>query len=88
MQLLLDVFIFPSWNLAILTLEWCKQNNFNKYVIQGEERGPNYVGRILEFFETMEGEYYFNVQWFFRAEDTVRILILLYFSDDSWSVFI
>ncbi|XXG78106.1 hypothetical protein AAC387_Pa08g2120 [Persea americana] len=39
--------------------------------VKGEERGPNYVGRILEFFETMEGEYYFNVQWFFRAEDTV-----------------
>ncbi|RWR86840.1 DNA cytosine-5-methyltransferase CMT2-like protein isoform X1 [Cinnamomum micranthum f. kanehirae] len=37
----------------------------------GEERGPNYVGRILEFFETVEGEYYFSVQWFFRAEDTV-----------------
>ncbi|KAJ4952365.1 hypothetical protein NE237_029197 [Protea cynaroides] len=33
--------------------------------------GPNYVGKILEFFKTMDGEDYFRVQWFFRAEDTV-----------------
>lgn len=26
---------------------------------------------ILEFFKTTEGEDYFRVQWFFRAEDTV-----------------
>ncbi|VFQ89132.1 unnamed protein product [Cuscuta campestris] len=30
-----------------------------------------HVGRILEFFKTTEGEDYFRVQWFFRAEDTV-----------------
>ncbi|KAL9177383.1 hypothetical protein ABFS82_01G055000 [Erythranthe guttata] len=30
-----------------------------------------HIGRILEFFRTMEGEDYFRVQWFFRAEDTV-----------------
>ncbi|XP_038980599.1 DNA (cytosine-5)-methyltransferase CMT2-like isoform X2 [Phoenix dactylifera] len=39
--------------------------------VKGEKGKPNYVGRILEFFETIRGEYYFTVQWFFRAEDTV-----------------
>ncbi|KAL2551141.1 DNA (cytosine-5)-methyltransferase CMT2 [Forsythia ovata] len=37
--------------------------------IKGE--GKKHVGRVLEFFKTTEGEDYFRVQWFFRAEDTV-----------------
>ncbi|KAL6864864.1 hypothetical protein ACP4OV_016015 [Aristida adscensionis] len=39
--------------------------------IKGPEGKPNYVGRLLEFFETTTGDYYCSVQWFFRAEDTV-----------------
>ncbi|XP_062179243.1 DNA (cytosine-5)-methyltransferase CMT2-like isoform X2 [Phragmites australis] len=39
--------------------------------IKGPEGKPHYIGRLLEFFETTAGEYYFSVQWFFRAEDTV-----------------
>ncbi|XP_057800624.1 DNA (cytosine-5)-methyltransferase CMT2-like isoform X1 [Salvia miltiorrhiza] len=39
--------------------------------VKGPKGRPNYVGKILEFFETMDGENYFSVQWFFRAEDTV-----------------
>ncbi|PAN16647.1 hypothetical protein PAHAL_3G074800 [Panicum hallii] len=39
--------------------------------IKGPEGKPHYIGRLLEFFETSAGEYYFSVQWFFRAEDTV-----------------
>ncbi|XP_073055558.1 DNA (cytosine-5)-methyltransferase 1-like [Primulina eburnea] len=35
---------------------------------EGEKK---HVGRILEFFKTTEGEEYFRVQWFYRAEDTV-----------------
>ncbi|CAI9095176.1 OLC1v1031059C2 [Oldenlandia corymbosa var. corymbosa] len=38
--------------------------------IKGEGR-KHHIGRILEFFKTEEGEDYFRVQWFFRAEDTV-----------------
>ncbi|EPS61564.1 hypothetical protein M569_13232, partial [Genlisea aurea] len=38
--------------------------------VKGEET-KEHIGRILEFFKTMEGEDYFRVQWFFRAEDTV-----------------
>ncbi|KAG8381651.1 hypothetical protein BUALT_Bualt06G0143700 [Buddleja alternifolia] len=39
--------------------------------VKGPKGGSNYVGRILEFFETVDGEDFFRVQWFFRAEDTV-----------------
>nr|CAB3459800.1 unnamed protein product [Digitaria exilis] len=39
--------------------------------IKGPEGKPHYIGRLLEFFETIAGERYFSVQWFFRAEDTV-----------------
>ncbi|GJN35744.1 hypothetical protein PR202_gb24547 [Eleusine coracana subsp. coracana] len=37
---------------------------------KGPEGKPHYIGRLLEFFETTAGDYYFRVQWFFRAEDT------------------
>ncbi|RLN28488.1 DNA (cytosine-5)-methyltransferase 3-like isoform X1 [Panicum miliaceum] len=39
--------------------------------IKGPAGKLHYIGRLLEFFETSAGEYYFSVQWFFRAEDTV-----------------
>nr|XP_015639451.1 DNA (cytosine-5)-methyltransferase CMT2-like isoform X2 [Oryza sativa Japonica Group] len=39
--------------------------------VKGPEGKPNYIGRLLEFFETKTGECYFRVQWFFTAEDTV-----------------
>ncbi|KAM0930756.1 hypothetical protein ACQ4PT_000686 [Festuca glaucescens] len=39
--------------------------------VKGPEGKPNYISRILEFFETVTGERYCRVQWFFRAEDTI-----------------
>ncbi|CAA0813098.1 DNA (cytosine-5)-methyltransferase CMT2 [Striga hermonthica] len=39
--------------------------------VKGPKGGSDYVGKIIEFFETIDGEDYFRVQWFFRAEDTV-----------------
>ncbi|KAF7042152.1 hypothetical protein CFC21_051827 [Triticum aestivum] len=39
--------------------------------VKGPEGKPDYIGKILEFFETVAGEYYCRVQWFFRAEDTI-----------------
>ena len=44
--------------------------------VQGPEGKPNYISRILEFFETVVGERYCRVQWFFRAEDTVSYGVL------------
>ena len=45
-------------------------------LLQGPEGKANYIGKILEFFETVAGEYYCRVQWFFRAEDTVSSVVL------------
>lgn len=38
--------------------------------VKGEEGKADYIGRILEFFETTDGNQYFSTQWFYRAEDT------------------
>ncbi|KAL9225077.1 hypothetical protein vseg_001043 [Gypsophila vaccaria] len=39
--------------------------------VKGEKGEKNFVGKIIEFFKTMDDEGYFRVQWFYRAEDTV-----------------
>ncbi|XP_057541333.1 DNA (cytosine-5)-methyltransferase CMT3-like isoform X2 [Amaranthus tricolor] len=39
--------------------------------VKGLKGKKNFIGRIVEFFKTMDDEDYFRVQWFFRAEDTV-----------------
>ncbi|KAK7360619.1 hypothetical protein VNO77_02626 [Canavalia gladiata] len=38
--------------------------------IKGEEE-ENHVGKIIEFFQTTDGQNYFRVQWFYRIQDTV-----------------
>lgn len=40
-------------------------------IIQAGDGEPDYIGRIVEFFETIDKQLYFTAQWFFRAEDTV-----------------
>ena len=49
---------------------------YGKYLLQGNG-GQKHIGRILEFFETTDGEHYFRVQWFYKVEDTVSIQIVL-----------
>ncbi|KAI3876616.1 hypothetical protein MKX03_013318 [Papaver bracteatum] len=39
--------------------------------IQAEKGEKDYIGRIVEFFETNKKEPYIAVKWFYRAEDTV-----------------
>ncbi|XP_021762072.1 DNA (cytosine-5)-methyltransferase CMT2-like isoform X1 [Chenopodium quinoa] len=39
--------------------------------VKGEKRKKNFIGKIVEFFKTMDDEDYFRVKWFYRAEDTV-----------------
>lgn len=38
--------------------------------VKGEDGKADYIGSILEFFETTDGKQYFTTQWFYRAEDT------------------
>nr|CAD1837350.1 unnamed protein product [Ananas comosus var. bracteatus] len=40
------------------------------YVKAGDGE-PDYIGRIVEFFEGRDHTLYFTAQWFFKAEDTV-----------------
>ncbi|XP_057544800.1 DNA (cytosine-5)-methyltransferase 1-like [Amaranthus tricolor] len=39
--------------------------------IAAEEGKPNYIAKIVEFFETVDKEQFLTAQWFYRAEDTV-----------------
>ncbi|KNA23044.1 hypothetical protein SOVF_028590 [Spinacia oleracea] len=39
-------------------------------LIRGEG-SQKHIGRIVEFFQTIEGEEYFRAQWFYKPEDTV-----------------
>lgn len=48
----------------------CIFNLHDKQFWQGEGT-QKHIGKILEFFKTTDGEEYFRVQWFYRAEDTV-----------------
>ncbi|KAG5524386.1 hypothetical protein RHGRI_031145 [Rhododendron griersonianum] len=45
--------------------------NLGDYAYIKGDGSQKHVGKILEFFKTTDGEDYFRVQWFFRAEDTV-----------------
>ncbi|XP_071724585.1 LOW QUALITY PROTEIN: putative DNA (cytosine-5)-methyltransferase CMT1 [Rutidosis leptorrhynchoides] len=39
--------------------------------VQADKGKPNYIGKIVELFETLDNEPYFEAQWFYRAEDTL-----------------
>ena len=65
--------------MSIILIIWLYYESNGKHLhvkklFQGEGE-QKHVGRILEFFKTTEGEDYFRVQWFYRAEDTVSIWI-------------
>ncbi|KAI5675160.1 hypothetical protein M9H77_06110 [Catharanthus roseus] len=39
--------------------------------VKAEDDNKNYICKIVEIFEAVDGEPYFTAQWFYRAEDTV-----------------
>lgn len=39
--------------------------------VQAEDNKKDYIGKIVEMFEAVDGKSYFTAQWFYRAEDTV-----------------
>ncbi|XP_013583495.1 PREDICTED: putative DNA (cytosine-5)-methyltransferase CMT1 [Brassica oleracea var. oleracea] len=39
--------------------------------VKAEDGNPNYIAKIVEFFEAIDGEPYFKARWFYRPEDTV-----------------
>lgn len=42
-------------------------------MFQAGEGEADYIAKIVEFFESIDGEPYFTAQWFYRAKDTVRL---------------
>ncbi|KAJ9678558.1 hypothetical protein PVL29_020666 [Vitis rotundifolia] len=66
-ELVLDV----KCHYSQAEIEKCIFNLGDCAYVKGKKGGRNYIGRILEFFKTMDDEDYFRVQWFFRPEDTV-----------------
>ncbi|GMN41835.1 hypothetical protein TIFTF001_011048 [Ficus carica] len=45
--------------------------NLNDNVhVKADDDQPDYIARVIEFFEGADGERYFSAQWFYRAEDT------------------
>ncbi|KAK1267037.1 DNA (cytosine-5)-methyltransferase 1 [Acorus gramineus] len=39
--------------------------------VAGEKGDDQYIARIVEFFEGLDGRSYFTAKWFFRLEDTI-----------------
>ncbi|GAU22798.1 hypothetical protein TSUD_142380, partial [Trifolium subterraneum] len=37
----------------------------------GKKEGENYICKIIEMFESIDGELFFRAQWYYRAKDTV-----------------
>lgn len=66
----------PPLNFNNLAIE-ARNLSWDKQFLQGEE-AKEHIGRILEFFKTTDGENYFRVQWFYRAEDTVSTEIKIF----------
>ncbi|KAK9037770.1 hypothetical protein V6N11_022670 [Hibiscus sabdariffa] len=53
-------------------MKYCKQGIIiQRLWLMAEADSPDYIARIVEFFETIDREPYFKAQWFYRAEDTV-----------------
>ncbi|KAL5540374.1 hypothetical protein UlMin_041226, partial [Ulmus minor] len=52
-------------------VDGCVYNLNDDAYVKAEDGMPNYIARIVEFFESVDGEPFFKAQWFYRAEDTV-----------------
>ncbi|KAH7843378.1 hypothetical protein Vadar_015896 [Vaccinium darrowii] len=52
-------------------VDGCSFNLYDYAHVKADEGKPDFIAKIVELFETIDGELYFSAQWFFRAEDTV-----------------
>ncbi|XP_077236281.1 DNA (cytosine-5)-methyltransferase CMT3-like [Tasmannia lanceolata] len=52
-------------------IDGCIYNLYDDVYVKAEEGQPDYIGRIVEFFEATDRKPYFTARWFFKAEDTV-----------------
>ncbi|KAF8396032.1 hypothetical protein HHK36_017644 [Tetracentron sinense] len=52
-------------------VEGCIFNLYDDAYVKAADGEPDYIGKVVELFETTDKEPYFTAQWFFKAEDTV-----------------
>ena len=61
---------------------WC----VHFFLFKADEGENNYICKIVEMFEDIDGELYFTAQWYYRAKDTVRYLVLSFYR--SYEIFV
>ncbi|KAL5856779.1 hypothetical protein ACOSQ3_004237 [Xanthoceras sorbifolium] len=52
-------------------VDGCVYNLGDNAYVKADEGELDYIARIVELFESTDGEPYFTAQWFYRAKDTV-----------------
>ncbi|TXG55158.1 hypothetical protein EZV62_020414 [Acer yangbiense] len=52
-------------------VDGCVYNLGDSAYVKADEGDLDYIARIVELFESTDGEPYFSAQWFYRAKDTV-----------------
>lgn len=75
-QVSLPLYIVQVCSLKSLGLnEWKCEPQFSNWLkcFQGEDGKHHYIAKIVEFFESSDNHAYFTAQWYYRAEDTVRL---------------
>ncbi|KAK9143942.1 hypothetical protein Syun_013342 [Stephania yunnanensis] len=54
-------------------VDGCVFNLNDDAYVKGEDGGPDYIAKIVEFFESTDNKPYFKARWFFKAEDTIDL---------------
>ncbi|XVF45907.1 hypothetical protein PTKIN_Ptkin02bG0245900 [Pterospermum kingtungense] len=52
-------------------VDGCRYKLGDNAYVKAEDGNLDYIAKIVELFETIDGEPFFKAQWFYRAEDTV-----------------
>ena len=50
----------------------------SRYSVQNKDEKVGYIEMILEFLETTDANQYFNAQWIYIVDDTVRLATFLF----------
>ncbi|XP_059646442.1 putative DNA (cytosine-5)-methyltransferase CMT1 [Cornus florida] len=52
-------------------VDGCIFKLYDDAYVKAEKGEPDFIAKIVELFETIDGEPYFTAQWFYRTEDTI-----------------
>lgn len=73
------MFFYSRGRCFTITNFCFSQLGFIFFVQAGEGNQP-FVCKIVEMFEGANGKLYFTARWFYRADDTVRLIDLFFFT--------